>query len=190
MGDAKTRLDVLAEEVASCTRCRLHEGRTMSVFHRGDPTAQVMFVGEGPGETEDQKGEPFVGASGKLLDKLIAEAGFARDKVYVCNVVKCRPPGNRKPETDEIIACRSYLVQQIEIVRPRMIVALGATAVRGLFPYAKPGGITSIRGQWKLYGDIPVMPTLHPSYVLREPFRKRDVRTDLAAVMAKLGGFL
>lgn len=181
------RLDVLREEVASCTRCGLAATRKTTVFARGNAHSPLIaFVGEGPGENEDKSGIPFVGAAGRLLDGLVAEMGLGtNDHVYICNVVKCRPPKNRKPETDEIDACRPYLVEQLAIVKPRVIVALGATAVRGLL--GKTEGITKIRGRWMLYGEVPVMPTYHPSFLFHQPHAKRDVRADLARVAERLG---
>jgi DNA polymerase len=135
---------------------------------------------------EDQQGEPFVGAAGQLLDKMIVAMGYRRDQVYICNIVKCRPPGNRKPEPAEMAACTPYLTAQLGIVKPRVIVALGATAVQGLIGTTE--GITRLRGTWKLYkGTIPIMPTFHPAYLLRQPTAKRDVWKDLKEVMRFLG---
>lgn len=181
------RLAALADEVAGCKKCRLCEQRTQTVFSRGNPRAELCFVGEGPGADEDARGEPFVGKAGQLLDRMIAAMGFSRDEVYVCNIVKCRPPGNRKPEPDEVAACSPYLVEQLALVAPKVIVALGATAVEGLLGSLN-GGITRTRGQWRLYkGAIPVMPTFHPAYLLRNPAAKREVWADLQAVLAHLG---
>jgi uracil-DNA glycosylase len=181
----KVRLVEMAEEVRQCTRCVLHKARKQAVFARGNPDAELCFVGEGPGADEDQQGFPFVGKAGQLLDKMIGAMGFGRDEVYVCNIVKCRPPENRKPEPDEMAACKPYLREQLEIVGPKVIVALGATAVEGLIGMS--GGITRIRGQWKLYRTIPVMPTFHPAYLLRTPAAKREVWADLQAVLKQLG---
>jgi len=181
----KARLTVLAEEVRSCRRCRLHEGRTQTVFARGSAEAQVLFVGEGPGHHEDQTGEPFVGASGQLLDKMVAAMGLSRDAIYVCNVVKCRPPDNRLPLPDETAECLPYLREQIGIVAPRVIVALGRCAAETL-GCALPG--RSWRGLWGSYEGIPVMPTYHPSYLLRTPEMKRPVWEDLQKVMQRIGG--
>jgi DNA polymerase len=155
------------------------------VFARGNGQSGVCFIGEGPGADEDATGVPFVGAAGQLLDKMIAGMGFARDDVYVCNIVKCRPPQNRKPERDEMQACQGYLVEQIELISPRVIVALGSTALDGLLGLR---GIQRLRGQWRLYrGQIPVMPTFHPAYLLREPSAKRLVWGDLKLVLQHLG---
>jgi uracil-DNA glycosylase family 4 len=188
-GDAeerKRRLDVLAETVRTCTSCALHTGRTQTVFARGTGSARLCFVGEGPGADEDAQGFPFVGKAGQLLDRMIAAMGLERDEVYVCNIVKCRPPDNRKPEPSEMAACAPYLKEQLELVAPEVIVALGATAVQGLFGTTE--GITRMRGRWKLYGGrIPVMPTFHPAYLLRTPTAKREVWEDLQAVLRQMG---
>jgi DNA polymerase len=183
--EAKLRLDVLAEEIKSCTKCALYATRTQTVFARGNPAAELCFVGEGPGADEDAAGFPFVGKAGQLLDRMITAMGYQRDDVYVCNIVKCRPPNNRKPEPDEMGKCMPYLREQLELVAPKVIVALGATAVEGLL--GAGGGITRLRGQWKLYRAIPVMPTFHPAYLLRNPEAKRDVWADLQAVLKHLG---
>ena len=179
------RLGALEQLVAGCHACPLHQSRTRTVFARGNPVTELMFVGEGPGAEEDAQGLPFVGKAGQLLDRMIAAMGYAPAEVYVANVVKCRPPNNRKPEPAEMQACEGYLHEQIAIVRPKVIVALGATACEGLL---KVSGITRLRGTWRLYrGAIPVMPTFHPAYLLRTPEAKRDVWSDLQQVMAKLG---
>jgi len=180
------RLAALAREVAGCTRCGLCRERTQTVFARGTGSSGLCFVGEGPGADEDAQGFPFVGKAGQLLDRMIAAMGFGREDVYVCNIVKCRPPKNRKPEPDEMAACRPYLVQQLALVEPKVIVALGATAVEGLLGIG--GGITRLRGNWRLYnGSIPVMPTFHPAYLLRTPEAKRDVWNDLKEVLKQMG---
>lgn len=180
------RLATLAEEIRPCTRCRLCEKRTQTVFARGDGSSGVCFIGEGPGADEDAQGFPFVGKAGQLLDRMIEAMGLERDSVYVCNIVKCRPPDNRKPESDEMAACMPYLNEQLELVQPQVIVALGATAVQGLFGTSE--GITRMRGKWKtLRGQIPVMPTFHPAYLLRTPAAKREVWEDLQEVLRKIG---
>lgn len=182
----QARLTVLAEEVRGCTRCVLHAERTQTVFARGTGSAGLCFVGEGPGADEDAQGFPFVGAAGQLLDRMIVAMGLTRDEVYVCNIVKCRPPKNRKPEPDEMAACKPYLEEQLELVQPQVLVALGATAVQGLLGTTE--GITRLRGKWKLYrGRIPVMPTFHPAYLLRTPGAKREVWEDLQAVLRQMG---
>jgi DNA polymerase len=185
-GERRVRLEVLSREVASCTRCELHRERTHTAFARGTGTSGLCFVGEGPGAEEDAQGIPFVGKAGQLLDRMIAAMGFDRDEVYVCNVVKCRPPNNRKPQPDEMATCRPYLVEQLELLEPKVIVALGASAVEGLLGIT--GGITRLRGNWRLYnGRIAVMPTFHPAYLLRTPEAKREVWNDLKEVVKHLG---
>jgi uracil-DNA glycosylase family 4 len=180
------RLQVMVDEVRGCVKCALHAARTQTVFARGNPRAEVCFVGEGPGADEDAQGFPFVGKAGQLLDRMIEAMGFTRDDVYVCNIVKCRPPDNRKPEPEEMAACIPYLHEQLELVDPEVIVALGATAVQGLF--ATSEGITRLRGRWKLYrGRVPVMPTFHPAFLLRNPAAKREVWDDLQAVLRQMG---
>lgn len=182
----RLRLQTLASEITGCTRCSLHQERTQTVFARGTGSAGVCFVGEGPGADEDALGFPFVGAAGQLLDRMIVAMGLERDDVYVANVVKCRPPKNRKPEPDEMATCLPYLEEQLELVAPQVIVALGATAVQGLLGTTE--GITRLRGKWKLYrGRIPVMPTFHPAYLLRTPGAKREVWDDLQAVLRQIG---
>ena len=183
-------LAALAEEVRGCDRCVLHATRTQTVFARGNPSAELMIVGEGPGAEEDAQGEPFVGRAGQLLDRMIGAMGYGRDEVYIANIVKCRPPNNRTPHVDEMQACMPYLQRQIEVVSPRVILAMGTTAVRGLLGVTD--GIMRLRGKWKLYkGRIPVMPTYHPAYLLREEEAKRDAKRevwmDLKAVLAALG---
>ncbi len=180
-----TRLSMLAAEVGNCTRCRLAETRTKTVFSRGNPSAELAFLGEGPDEQEDLRGEPFVGASGELLDKMVAAMGYGRDEVYIFNVVKCRPPENRKPQLDEVTACHPYLLEQISLVRPHVIVTLGSTALQGLL--GVKAGVMKLRGQWQRLGEISVMPTFHPAYLLRTPSAKSVVWGDLREVAARLG---
>lgn len=184
--ERKTRLALVAEQVRGCSRCELHSTRTNTVFARGNPMAEVCFVGEGPGADEDRQGYPFVGKAGQLLDRMITAMGYAPDEVYICNIVKCRPPNNRKPEVSEMDACIPYLHQQLETVQPKVMVALGATAVQGLLGTTE--GITRLRGKWKLYrGITPMMPTFHPAYLLRQPGAKREVWSDLQQVLKQLG---
>ncbi len=179
-------LAVLADRVRDCQKCGLARTRTQTVFARGTGTSGLCFVGEGPGADEDAQGFPFVGKAGQLLDRMIEAMGFSRDEVYVCNIVKCRPPDNRKPEPEEMSQCVPYLAEQLALVEPQVIVALGATAVQGLL--GATGGITRLRGNWRLYqGKIPVMPTFHPAYLLRTPSAKREVWDDLQAVLRQMG---
>jgi uracil-DNA glycosylase family 4 len=184
--EATQALAELAGEVARCEKCALCRGRTQTVFARGSGKSGVCFVGEGPGEEEDLQGAPFVGKAGQLLDRMVAAMGFGRDDVYVANVVKCRPPNNRKPQPDEMAACLPYLRRQLELIQPRVIVALGATAVEGLLGTTE--GITRLRGRWRLYqGQLAVMPTFHPAYLLRNPSAKQQVWQDLQAVLRQMG---
>jgi DNA polymerase len=183
---ASVDLEALRVAVADCTACRLHETRTQTVFARGTGSSGLCFVGEGPGADEDAQGYPFVGAAGQLLDRMILAMGFERDAVYVCNIVKCRPPNNRKPQPDEMSACRPHFERQLELLKPQVIVALGATAVEGLF--GTTIGITKLRGHWKVWrGSVPVMPTFHPAYLLRNPAAKREVWEDLQSVVQRFG---
>jgi uracil-DNA glycosylase family 4 len=181
-----TPLAAVRRELGDCTRCRLSEGRTQIVFGDGDPDANLMFIGEGPGEQEDLQGVPFVGRAGELLTKMIeAGLGIERRTVYICNIVKCRPPGNRNPAADEVDACRSFLDGQIDAVSPRAIVTLGKPAASLLL--GREVAITRIRGQWHEYRGIPMMPTLHPAYVLRQytEENRRFVWEDLKAAHAR-----
>jgi DNA polymerase len=176
------RLALIEEEVRSCTRCELHKGRTHTVFARGTPQTDLVFVGEGPGQEEDRTGQPFVGPAGQLLDKMVAAMGLARDAVYICNVVKCRPPGNRTPLPSETGACAAYLEGQLDLIRPRVIVALGRCAAENMGLVAGGGW----RGRWGRYRGYDVMPTYHPAFLLRSPEFKRPVWEDLQRVMARL----
>jgi len=177
-------LEVLARTAQACTLCRLSEKRRSVVFGEGSPQAPVMFIGEGPGAEEDRTGRPFVGQAGQLLDRMIVAMGFARTDVYIANVVKCRPPGNRDPQDDEAAACAPYLDRQIELIRPQVIVALGKPAARRLTGSTKPIG--ALRGRWSSYRGTPLMPTFHPAYLLRTPSAKREVWEDLKKVMQRL----
>jgi len=186
LDDRRMRLALVAEVVRPCGKCALGLTRKQAVFARGNPFAELCFVGEGPGADEDAQGEPFVGKAGQLLDRMVAAMGYRRDEVYICNIVKCRPPENRKPEPAEIDACSPYLRDQLGLVKPRVIVALGASAVTGLIGGSE--SITRMRGKWKLYkGVTPIMPTFHPAYLLRDPTKKREVWSDLQEVMKHLG---
>ena len=178
-------LRAIRADLGDCTRCKLHGGRTNIVFGAGDPAAQLMFVGEGPGADEDQQGEPFVGRAGQLLTKMIEAMGFARSDVYIANVVKCRPPANRDPEPDEIEACEPFLKSQIAAIRPRVIVALGRFAVQTLLHDTTP--ISRQRGKWREYEGVKLMPTFHPAYLLRSPAEKKPAWEDLQLVMKEFG---
>jgi DNA polymerase len=172
-------------DLGECTRCKLAGGRKTLVFGVGNPRAELMFVGEGPGADEDEQGEPFVGRAGQLLTKMIEAMGFARSDVYIANVVKCRPPGNRDPEPDEIAACEPFLKAQIAAIGPKVVVALGRFAVQTLLRDATP--ITKQRGIWRAYEGVKLMPTFHPAYLLRNPPEKRKAWDDLQLVMKELG---
>ena len=182
-----TRLPVLEAvrtELGECTRCKLHKTRTNIVFGVGSPEARLMFVGEAPGEDEDLQGYPFVGKAGQLLTKMIEAMGLGREDVYICNTVKCRPPNNRNPEPDELLACEPFLKGQLGAVKPEVIVTLGKFAAQALLREQTP--ITRLRGQWREYEGIPVMPTFHPAYLLRSPAEKGKVWEDLKQVMKRL----
>ena len=176
----------LAARVKSCTKCsELALCRKNVVFGVGDIHAELMFVGEAPGADEDEQGEPFVGRAGQLLTKIIEAMGYRRKDVYIANVLKCRPPQNRTPLPDEMNNCRPYLLEQIDAIKPKVIVALGATAVRALLDVQL--GITKMRGNWYTFHNTPIMPTFHPAYLLRNPPAKREVWEDMKTVLTKLG---
>jgi uracil-DNA glycosylase len=185
VGTPAERLAALREQIGDCTRCKLHRSRTNLVFGVGSAEARLMFVGEGPGADEDQQGEPFVGRAGQLLTQIIKAMGLTREQVYIANVVKCRPPENRNPEPDEIEACSPFLRAQIELIAPEVIVALGKFAAQTLLGSETP--ISRLRGQFHDLGPVAVMPTFHPSYLLRNPGAKREVWDDMKLVMARLG---
>jgi uracil-DNA glycosylase len=174
-------------EVRGCTRCRLCQTRTNTVFGEGDPNSRIVFIGEGPGENEDLQGRPFVGRAGELLNKQITAMGFAREQVYIANVVKCRPPGNRQPAPDEAATCIPYLHRQLEIIAPRVIVTLGLSAARYMLDTKL--SMTRLRGNWHTWRGIRLMPTFHPAYVLRQytPETRAAVWSDLKQVLAELG---
>ena len=178
-------LGALREHIGDCTRCKLHTlGRQQVVFGVGNPNAELMFVGEAPGSEEDIQGVPFVGRAGQLLTKIIEAIGLRREDVYIANVIKCRPPGNRNPEPDEVATCEPFLSQQIDIIRPRVIVALGTFAAHALLRTDAP--ISRIRGVVHEYRGAALIPTFHPAYLLRSPDRKRDVWEDMKKVRALL----
>jgi uracil-DNA glycosylase len=175
----------MARSISDCQLCALCKGRTQTVFGVGNPEARLMFIGEAPGRDEDLQGVPFVGRAGQLLTDIIKAMKLRREDVYIANVVKCRPPENRNPEPDEMEACRPFVMRQIEIIRPEVIVTLGKVPLQGLF--RKSMAITHVRGTWMSFEGIRLMPTYHPAYLLRNPAAKRDVWNDMKLVMAELG---
>lgn len=177
-------LKTLRDEIGDCQRCKLSKGRTNIVFGEGNVGAEVMFIGEGPGMEEDRQGRPFVGDAGQLLTKLIEKMGFKREDVYIGNIVKCRPPLNRDPEDDEINTCLPFIKGQIEIISPRVIVALGRISSQTLIGLKVP--ISKLRGRFYQYGNVPLMPTFHPAYLLRNPKDKWRVWEDAQKVLEKL----
>jgi len=180
----KQKLAELKKELSNCMRCGLHKGRQNIVFGVGCENADLVFVGEAPGASEDVLGEPFVGRSGKLLTKMIEAMGLLREQVYICNVVKCRPPENRDPTPDEVKTCEPFLKRQLAIIKPKVIVALGRYACQCLLHSTEPMG--EIRGKWAVYDGIELMPTFHPAYLLRSPSKKKVVWEDLQKVMERL----
>ena len=180
----ETLLEV-REDLGECARCKLHKTRNKIVFGDGSAKAQLVFVGEGPGADEDAQGLPFVGRAGKLLTQMIEAMGLQRSDVYICNVVKCRPPGNRQPELDEVEKCSPFLFRQLDVLRPKVIVCLGATAAQTLLQTNR--GISHFRGQWMDFRGYKMLATYHPAYLLRNPAAKGDVWKDLQKVMAELG---
>lgn len=178
-------LDEIRLEMGDCKRCTLCQGRTNIVFGSGNPKAELVFVGEAPGQDEDLQGVPFVGKAGQLLTKMIEAMKFSRDEVYICNVAKCRPPNNRNPEPAEIAACEPFLKAQLRALQPKAIVALGKFAAQSLLRDSTP--ITRLRGQWRHYEGVPLMPTFHPAYLLRSPGEKKFAWLDLQEVMKKFG---
>lgn len=185
-GDPVAALTALREHIGDCTRCKLHGlGRRQIVFGVGNPEADLMFVGEAPGADEDIQGEPFVGRAGQLLTKIIEAIGLKRSEVYIANILKCRPPGNRNPEPDEVVTCEPFLSRQIDIIHPKVIVALGSFAAKALLKSDAP--ISRIRGHVFDYrGGAKLIPTFHPAFLLRSPERKRDVWEDMKKVRAIL----
>lgn len=175
----------IREDLGECTRCKLHRGRHKIVFGDGSAKAELVFVGEGPGADEDMQGLPFVGRAGKLLTQMIEAMGLQRKDVYICNVVKCRPPENRAPEPDEVATCSPYLMRQIDFIHPKVIVCLGAVAAKTLLQTTR--GISQFRGQWMEWRGHKLMATYHPAYLLRNPAAKSEVWADLQKVMAELG---
>ncbi len=179
-------LQLLAERVSNCTRCAgLAATRTQTVFGVGRIEPELCFVGEAPGATEDARGEPFVGEAGQLLNRIIAACGLKREDVYICNIIKCRPPGNRLPLPDEAAHCREYLERQLDLVRPKFLCALGACAAQNLLNTTTPIG--RMRGKFYDYRGIPVLCTYHPAFLLRSPERKKDVWEDMKKLLARMG---
>jgi uracil-DNA glycosylase family 4 len=174
----------IREKLGDCKRCKLSQGRNQIVFGDGSSRAALMFIGEGPGAEEDLQGLPFVGAAGQLLNNLLSKLGLRREEVYIANVVKCRPPGNRDPEADEIEQCLPFLLAQIEAIKPRVIVTLGRPSTQAVLGTQAP--LTRLRGQWHTYGNIKVMPTFHPSYLLRFPRERHKTWEDMQLVMEYL----
>ena len=181
-GDTLLRI---REDLGECTRCKLHKHRHTIVFGDGNPKAELVFVGEGPGADEDAQGLPFVGRAGKLLTQMIEAMGLQRKDVYICNVVKCRPPENRTPEEDEVSTCSPFLLRQLEVIAPKVVVCLGAVAAKTLLKTNR--GISHFRGEWLDYRGSKLMATYHPAYLLRNPNAKGEVWKDLQKVMAALG---
>ncbi len=174
----------ISNELTGCTRCRLHSGRTNLVFGEGSAKSGLVFVGEGPGAEEDRLGRPFVGRAGKLLDKMIFAIGFERQEVYICNVVKCRPPENRAPQPDEAAACSPFLFRQIEALGPKVVCALGLSAAQSLLGNTRP--MFELRGKVHLWRGIPLICTYHPAYLLRSPSQKAAAWQDLKEVLKVL----
>jgi len=183
-GTAVETLDDVRKELIGCRRCPLCAGRATVVFGVGNPRARLMFVGEGPGSEEDRRGEPFVGAAGKRLDRWIARIGLRREDVYIANIVKCRPPGNRAPTPDEAKVCLPYLLRQIRAIRPEIVCTLGATALNFLLGVEEK--ITRERGKWRERDGVPVLPTYHPAFILRNAARETEVIGDFDALASRL----
>lgn len=177
--------DEIREEIGDCTRCKLHEGRTNLVFGDGNPKAKLVFVGEGPGRDEDAQGLPFVGRAGKLLTKIIEAMGLKREDVYICNVVKCRPPGNRTPEPEEMSTCEQFLFKQLRFINPEIVVCLGTTAAHSML--RTKGRLGDLRGKFHIYNNTKLMVTYHPAALLRNPGFKRPLWEDMQVVMKELG---
>ena len=186
VSDPVQALRVIREDLGDCTRCRLHkQGRKQIVFGVGNPQAELMFIGEAPGADEDQQGEPFVGRAGQLLNNMIKAMGIRREDVYIANIIKCRPPGNRTPERDECDTCSPFLMRQIAAIKPKAIVALGAVAAKTLLAINAP--MSEFRGRWFDFRGTKLAVTYHPAFLLRDPRQKKETWKDLQMVMKELG---
>jgi DNA polymerase len=184
--DPSSALRLIREDIGDCTRCRLHkQGRKQIVFGVGNPRAELMFIGEAPGADEDEKGEPFVGRAGQLLNNMIKAMGLSREAIYIANIIKCRPPGNRTPERDECETCSPFLMRQIEAIGPKAIVALGAVAAKTLLAVNAP--MSELRGRWYDFRGTKLAVTYHPAFLLRDPRQKKEAWKDLQMVMQELG---
>jgi DNA polymerase len=184
--DPASALRLIREDIGDCTRCRLHkQGRKQIVFGVGNPRADLMFIGEAPGADEDQQGEPFVGRAGQLLNNMIKAMGLRREDVYIANIIKCRPPGNRTPERDECETCSPFLMRQIEVISPKALVALGAVAAKTLLAINAP--MSELRGRWYDFRGTKLAVTYHPAFLLRDPRQKKETWKDLQMVMKELG---
>jgi uracil-DNA glycosylase family 4 len=186
VADHATALRLIREDIGDCTRCRLHQqGRKQIVFGVGNPKAQLMFIGEAPGADEDEQGEPFVGRSGQLLTNMIKAMGLRREDVYIANIIKCRPPSNRTPERDECDTCSPFLMRQIEAIKPKALVALGAVAAKSLLAINAP--MSELRGRWYDFRGTKLAVTYHPAFLLRDPRQKKETWKDLQMVMKEMG---
>ncbi len=183
--DRVAALRIIREDIGDCTRCALHKGRNKLVFADGSPEARLMFVGEGPGADEDAQGLPFVGRAGQLLNNMITAMGLSREDVYIANIIKCRPPSNRTPERDECETCSPFLMQQIKVISPKAIVALGAVAAKTLLAVNAP--MSELRGNWYDFRGTKLAVTYHPAFLLRDPRQKKEAWKDLQMVMKELG---
>jgi uracil-DNA glycosylase len=186
VAEPASALNLIREDIGDCTRCRLHkQGRKQIVFGVGNPRAELMFIGEAPGADEDEQGEPFVGRAGQLLNNMIKAMGISREDVYIANIIKCRPPGNRTPERDECETCSPFLMRQIEVIGPKAIVALGAVAAKTLLAVNAP--MSELRGRWYDFRGTKLAVTYHPAFLLRDPRQKKEAWKDLQMVMQELG---
>lgn len=184
-GGTSGDLESIARAVAACSKCPLHETRTKTVPGQGNGQPEIMFIGEAPGADEDRQGLAFVGRAGQLLTRMIEAMGLTRDDVFIANIIKCRPPGNRNPHPDEMATCMPYLKKQIAVLKPRVIIALGSVSAKALL--SVDTGITKLRGNWFAFEGIDLMPTFHPAYLLRNPSAKHEAWEDLKAVLTRLG---